>query len=308
MLAAMQRPGGAAGAVTGSPLLLAAAAGGVSAAFAVLWGLRGLPFGTMLLWLTPLPLFLTGLGFGIVPMFMAVSLATLLVAVAGGGLPLAVFVALFGIPAFLLVAASLRGDRLELRGALALLGLWPAFVLLLAAAFIPTEGGLEAAMRRGVEGALNRMGMPAPEQFVETLARVKAAALGFCASVALLFNAGAAQSLLTRLGLARARQVAWTEVRLPRWYPYLPALAAVGALLAPGDSDAVPLSLLLLLLVPLFLQGLAGVHRRLAGRKGRVPMLAVFYLLLLLFLQLVAPALVGLGLVDQFRRPAPNRT
>ena len=57
-----------------------------------------------------------------------------------------------------------------------------------------------------------------------------------------------------------------------------------------------------MLLIPLFLQGLAGVHRRAQGRKGRAPMLALFYVLLVLFLQVIGPALVGLGLYDQFRR------
>jgi hypothetical protein len=59
----------------------------------------------------------------------------------------------------------------------------------------------------------------------------------------------------------------------------------------------------------LFLQGLAGVHTRLRGRKGRRPMLAGFYLLLVLFLQVIGPGLVALGLYDQFlRRPAPRQS
>jgi len=298
----------AGGGLTRSPGLLAALAAGLLAAFCLLWGLRGLPLGVAFLWLTPLPLFLAGLGFGVVSAGAAALIATLLIAVAGGGLPAAVFLVLFGVPVVLLIGAGLRGERLVLSLPLALLGLWPAVVLLGAAVLLPAEGGLEAAMRRGVEAALLRMGLPAPEQFVEALVRVKAAALGFWASLALLGNAAAAQNLLVRRGLNRAAKADWTVVKLPFWYPALPGIAALGFLLAPADADAIPLSLLLLLLVPLFFQGIAGVHRRLAGRKSRVPMLAAFYFLLLLFLQLVAPALVGLGLHDQFRRPAPNRT
>jgi hypothetical protein len=101
----------------------------------------------------------------------------------------------------------------------------------------------------------------------------------------------------------------WAAVRLPGWYPVLPA-AALGLFLAmPAESDILALSALLLLLVPLFLQGVAGVHTRLRGRKGRRPMLAGFYLLLVLFLQVMGPGLVALGLYDQFlRRPAPRQS
>jgi hypothetical protein len=94
-------------------------------------------------------------------------------------------------------------------------------------------------------------------------------------------------------------------VRLPGWYPALPALAAGLFLAAPAGADAVPLSALLLLLVPLLVMGVAGVHARAKGRPARVPMLALFYLLLAMFLQVMGPAMVGLGLYDQFRRRAP---
>jgi len=69
----------------------------------------------------------------------------------------------------------------------------------------------------------------------------------------------------------------------------------------------VPLSALLLLLVPLFFQGLAGIHRRLEGRQARPLMLAAFYLLLAMFLQVIGPGLIGLALYDQFRRRAAPR-
>jgi hypothetical protein len=188
----------------------------------------------------------------------------------------------------------------------ALLGLWPVAALLAAALLLPVEGGLEAAMRNAVEAALARMGMPAPDLLVAELVRVKAAAIGFWTDLALLANAAAAQAFLARHGLALVPRPDWAAVRLPGWYPVLPAVAAGLFLAVPGDGepggDAVPLSALLMLLIPLFLQGLAGVHCRAQGRKGRAPMLALFYVLLVLFLQVIGPALVGLGLYDQFRR------
>jgi hypothetical protein len=213
------------------------------------------------------------------------------------------------VPASLLVTTALRGGQVTLAFPLALLGLWPVVVLLLAALFLADSGGLEAAMREAMEVALTRLGMPAPESLVAELVRVKAGAIGFWADLALLANAAAAAGFLAKRGLLAVPKPDWAAVRLPGWYPVLPALALGLFLVAPSGGDAVPLSALLLLLVPLFLQGIAGVHMRLRGRKGRRPMLAGFYVLLVLFLQVMGPGLVGLGLYDQFqRRTAPRQS
>lgn len=284
--------------------LTAAVAAGLLAAVAALWAFRGLPLGILSLWLTPFPLFVAGWAFGPVPAIVAAALAALLVAVAGGGVPALVFLVLFAVPATLLLATAARSG---LGPALAVLGLWPLAVLLAAAVLLPIEGGLEAAMRDTVESALVRMGLPAPELLVSEVARVKAAAIGFWAAVVLLANAAAARRFVARHGLGPLPAADWTMVRLPGWYPLLPAVAAGVFLSAPSGADAVPLSALLLLLVPLFLQGLAGVHRLARGHKGRVAILSVVYLLLVVFLQVVGPALVGFGLYEQFRRRAAPR-
>ncbi|MDI3308880.1 MAG: hypothetical protein QJR07_17495 [Acetobacteraceae bacterium] len=301
------RPQGPQG-VLANPGLLAAGAAGCAAATAALWAFRGLPLGTALFWAVPFPLFAAGLGFGPGAAVVAAALATLLVAVLGSGLAALVVLALFTLPVPLLVLAGMRDGRFALSLPLALLGLWPMAMLLAAALFLSGEQGLEAVMRSAVETALARMGAQAPDVLVAELVRVKAAAIGFWTGLALLANAAAAQGFLEKRGLALLARPDWTAVRLPAWYPLLPPVAAVLFLAAPEGADAIPLSSLLLLLVPLFLQGIAGVHARLRGRAGRAPMLALFYLLLVLFLQLMGPALVGLGLYDQFRRrPAPRQ-
>jgi hypothetical protein len=164
-------------------------------------------------------------------------------------------------------------------------------------------------MRDAMAASLTRLGIPAPEEFVAALVRVKAGAIGFWAAVSLLANAVAAVGFLAKRGLLAVPRPDWAAVRLPGWYPVLPATALGLFLAIPADSDILALSALLLLLVPLFLQGVAGVHTRLRGRKGRRPMLAGFYLLLVLFLQVMGPGLVALGLYDQFlRRPAPRQS
>jgi Predicted membrane protein (DUF2232) len=308
--------GGGGGGVLANPGLLAAGAAGLAAATLALWAFRGLPGGTALFWATPFPLFAAGLGFGPGSAVAAALLAAGLLAGFGGSVQALAFLALFGIPAPMLLLAGWPrrggGGRFAPGLPLALLGLWPVAVLLLAALLLPGEGGLEAAMRGAVETALSRMGGgmgPVPEALVAQLVRVKAAAIGFWTGLALLANAAVALRFLARRGLARVAPPDPAALRLPGWYPALPAVAAVLFLLAPAGGDAVALSALLLLLVPLFLLGVAGVHTRARGLRGRAPMLALFYLMLVLFLHMMGPALVGLGLYDQFRRrPAPRQS
>jgi len=61
---------------------------------------------------------------------------------------------------------------------------------------------------------------------------------------------------------------------------------------------------LVLLTLPFFLMGIGGVHKRVRGSGGRVWLLAGFYTLMLIFLQIMAPAMVGMGLYEQWARRA----
>jgi hypothetical protein len=285
-----------------NPGLLAAGAAGFAAAFAVVWALHGLPGGTLVFWAAPLPLFAAGLAFRPLVAVAAAGLTAALLAVTAGIPPALVFLALFGVPVALLLGCWRQGS---LGLALAMLGLWPLVMLLAAALFLADDGGLDGAMRASVEGVLLRLDIPASDTLVATLVRLKAGAIGFWAAIALLGNATVAMRLLARGGLLAVPAPAWSTVRLPGWYPLLPPVAALAYLAMP--EDAVPLSALLLLLVPLFFQGVAGVHRRLEGRQARPALLAAFYMLLVMFLQVMGPGLIGLALYDQFRRRAAPR-
>ncbi len=302
-----RRPG-----LLSDPRLLAVGAAGFAAAAAALWALRGLPLGTALFWLSPFPLFAAGLGFGPGAAAAAVGLAAALLWALSGFPAALAFLALFGAPAALLLATGLRGAAPAAGGGafrpalpLALLGLWPVVVLLLAALFLSGGEGLQAAMRAMLETALGRAGFALPDPVLNQVVRVKAAAIGLLSAVALLGNGFAARRALLRWGVPVPPLPDPAAARLPGWYPLLPALAAVVFLAVPAEADAAPLSALLLLLVPLLVMGVAGVHARAKGRPGRVPMLALFYLLLAFFLPQLGSALVGLGLYDQFRRRAP---
>lgn len=295
------------GNVLGNPRWLAGMAAGFTAAILSLWAMRGLPLGFAAFWLTPLPLFAAGLGFGPAAMAWAAGLAAVIHAVMAGVLPMAVFLGAFAVPALLIVVLGFRQGRIEAGLPLAVLGIWPAVVILLmGAAFAGTPGGLEGAMRTAVLQGLQRMGS-SPEQFpVSQLVQVMAAAVGFWSAVSLSVNGAAAQSALARSGLALSPSPRWSHVRLPAWYPPLTGLGAAVWLAFGGEDDVVLLSVLLVLLLPVFLQGIAAVHRRSAGRQGRHFMLGIFYAGLVILSVPAAIAVTAFGFYEQWgRRTSP---
>jgi hypothetical protein len=273
------------------------------AAVLALWAMRGLPLGGLLLWVAPLPLFAAAFAFGARTAIYAIGIAALAVLFGSSLLGLAVFLAVFGVPVALISATSVQAGRMDLSLPLALLGLWPVVVLGLLAVSI---SDLEGEMREAVELGVRRMGVSLPDGMVAQIAQVKAAAAGFWMALLMLGNGAAAQNLVTRQGLALHATPPLDELRLPNWYLPLPLVALALWALVGG---AVALSSMLILLVPVFLLGVAGVHRLLRGRPGRLAFLIGFYLLMLLFLQIMAPLMVGVGLYDQIRRrAAPPQT
>ncbi|NMJ40357.1 hypothetical protein GWK16_03835 [Roseomonas sp. JC162] len=288
-----------------NPRWLAATAGGLAAAVLSLWAMRGLPFGLAAFWLTPLPLFATGLGFGPGAVAGAAGIGAALHVVLAGTLPMIVFLVAFALPAVVIVATGLRGGRIDLSVPLAMFGLWPAIVILGAAlAFAGMPGGLGGAIRTAVEQGVQRMGGLPDALSPDELVRVMAAVLGFWAAISWSVNGAAAQSALARSGLAIAPTPRWSEARLPGWYPVLPGAGAAAWLLFGGEGEVVSLSLLLVLLLPVFVQGIAAVHRYSAGRPGRPFMLGIFYAGLVILSVPAAIAVTAFGFYEQWGRRA----
>lgn len=291
------------GGLFGQPGALAAGAAGLCSALLALWAMRGLPLGGMLLWVAPLPLFAAAFAFGARTAIFAVGVASLAVLLGSTTLGLAVFLAVFGVPVALIAATSVQAGRMDLSLPLAVLGLWPVVVLGVLAASV---SDLEGEMREAVEMGVRRMGVALPDGMIGQIAQVKAAVAGFWMTLLMLGNGIAAQNLVTRRGLALYATPSLDDLRLPNWYLPLPVVALALWSLVGG---AVALSSMLMLLVPVFLLGVVGVHRLLRGRPGRLAFLIGFYLLMLLFLQIMAPLMVGVGLYDQIRRrAAPPQT
>jgi len=291
------------GGLLGSPAALAAGAAGVCSALITLWAMRGMPLGGVLLWLAPLPIFAAAFAFGARTAIFAVAIASGAVLLSSTTLGLAVFLAMFGLPAAMITSTALQSGRMDLSLPLALLGLWPVVVLCILAASV---SDLEGEMREAVEMGVRRLGVAVPDGMVSQIAQVKAAAAGFWMALLMVGNGIAAQTFVTKRGLALYATPSLDDLRLPVWYLPLPLVALLIWSLLGG---AVALSSMIMLLVPVFLLGVVGVHRLLRGRAGRLAFLIGFYLLMLLFLQVMAPLMVGVGLFDQIRRrAAPPQT
>jgi hypothetical protein len=295
--------------ITSDPRWLAGAAGGLAAAVLVLWTMRGYPLGLAAFWLSPMPLFLAGLGFGVPAAALGGAVGVLALLVIGpGNVPGVVFAALFAGPVLAILAVGLRGRRIEAGLPLAILGLWPAASILAGALTMSgSEGGLTGAVRFAVETGLARMGVSAGPGIVEQMTLIMGGALAFWLALAWLANGIAAQSFLARRGLAAAASPIWSETRLPGWYPVLPALAALSWLIF-GGADIVLVSVLLALLVPLLFQGIAFVHWRTRALNGRWMVLLLFYVLLIVFSVPAAALLIGAGVFATFARPSPPST
>jgi hypothetical protein len=207
----------------------------------------------------------------------------------------------FGLPAALLVATGRRGLQLPL----ALLGLLPAGGIVLAAVWLSdAPGGLEGTLRAIAQSTLGRLDLPASTGLVSDIVRVKAAAIGFWLALALLGNAWLAGRVLARLGLIG--RPAWGVARLPGWYMAAPAVALGLWLAADEGADAVRLSLLLVLLVPLLLHGLAALHTRTRGLGERPLLLGALYVALVVLFLPASLAVAGYGAFDLLVRRPPS--
>jgi len=217
--------------------------------------------------------------------------------------PALIYLLGFALPALLMVATGLRAGRLDASVPMALTGIWPALVILLVAVLLAdTPGGFDGALIGSVKQGLTRMGIADAGMPVEQLARIMAPAMAGWMVAALIICGIGAQTTLTRRGMALAATPRWCETRLPIWYGFLPAGAALVWLSGMGGDSSLPFALFLVLLLPFFLLGLAAVHRRSAGRTARPFMLGVFYAGLVILSVPAAIAVTAFGFFEQWGR------
>jgi hypothetical protein len=282
-------------------------AAGCLSAFAVLWVLRGLPLGGLLMWLSPLPLYAAALAFGPQAAAMAAMVAALPLLLLGS-LPAVLAHGLsVGLPVVLTASLALTvppGSAPRLGPPMVALAIMAASLFLAAAmAMAGHPGGLHGALAATFAETLRRAGAAtdAPlDQFADLLAQVVPLAIGLWFLVAMAVNTALAQRLVNRFGLLARPPVLFSALSLPRWYAALPVTAAIAALLLPEGPRYAAGGVAEILILPFFLLGLTLVHAMARTTSSPRGWLVAFYVALMIFSAPVLFAVTGAGFAEQF--------
>lgn len=282
------------------------AAGSLSA-FALLWVLRGMPLGGVLMWLSPLPLYACALAFGTGAVAMAALVAAVPLLVFGDLAAALAHAVTVGLPVVLTVWIAFAvpaGSPPRLGPPVAALAILAASLFLIAAiAMAGHPGGLHGALRATFLRAFSDAGAPADApvaQFADLLARVVPLAIGLWFLVAMALNTALAQRLVNRFGLLARPPVLFSALNLPRWYPALPVVAGLAALLLPEGLRYAVGGAAEILVLPFFLLGLALVHALAGASTSPRGWLVAFYIALMIFSAPVLFAVTGAGFADHF--------
>ncbi|MBM3555834.1 MAG: DUF2232 domain-containing protein [Alphaproteobacteria bacterium] len=292
--------------------LLAIPAGAASGAFHLAL-LLGSPGAFVFAYLATLPLFLTGLALGWGPTALAGAVATLVVAFGTDAWPALWYATIDAIPAAILVRQALLW-RAEENGAVTwyppgLLATWicgyaGAVLLALALWFSGEPNGLEGRIENAIGPALQRLSMIMPvrieDEATKTLIAVMPMGVSVSWAIMLGVNMALAQGLLGRFGKALRPAPRLVEYGLGPLMTLAFALGLAASFL-DGTTRLVGLAVAGTTGLAYAVAGIALVHA-LAARTGdrRKWVLALFYIGFLLFYVWALPALMVMGLADQW--------
>ncbi len=292
---------------------LIALAGGFLSAIAAMAILAGVPGGMVLVYLSPLPLFLVGLGFGTRATALGGVAGLLITGVAGGLMAAAAYTMISAFPAWLVVRWALS-SRPAADGSIAwypigtaLGGLAALAAGMVVAASLILDRGVAGGLEDMIAGHLNgpvsaiwpSLSDPNRDVVVGLLAPVFPGAMGAVWVLMSILNGALAQSILVRLGRNLRPTPSMSDLTLPDWSSWALVGAAAAALVGSGDVEYVAKNIAIILAVPFFILGLSVVHT-LAGRMAASGiLLAGFYLILLVFGGAIL-VVAGIGVVEQW--------
>ena len=291
-----------------------AVAGGLAAALLFVSLAKGNVGGVMLMGMTPLPLFLAGLSFGIAPAAIA-SMVGAVVILAADTLYGTVFVVDFALPVMTVVALALWRRRGETK--------WPSagrlifgLTALAAVVFIASDvslagqpGGMEGSLRLAVSALSKELRDQDPQIGEQAEALLQAAVrwmpgLGASAWIGLIAANGVlAQGALAGFGWARRPAPTLADVTVP-WWALVPLALALGAAvlgrdLLGGEIAFAGSNLTVILAMPFLFQGLGVIHALAARSTKRTWLLVGVYGAVLIFGWPI-PLIVALGVIEQW--------
>lgn len=286
--------------------LLAAAAGLASAALFVL-GNSGSPYGMVLAYLAPAPLFLAGLTLGGLAAVAGGAAGAVLAVATAGPLAALGYLLADAVPVAILVRQALL-SRPGADGAVEwyppgllaawLTGIGMAGLAVMALVLIAGGAGLEGAVRGLATEVAAVLEAPQPELFVDLVSPLLPGSVAAVWMLMLTVNGALAQAAAVSGKRARRPTPDIGALELPFWPAAVGAMAAVAGLTVGGDAGYFLRNLAVVAAVPFLLQGLGVVHVLSRRTSGGVPMLVVFYALLVV-LAWVSVLIALLGLVEQ---------
>lgn len=286
----------------------------------------GIPGAMLFLYAIPLPLYLAGLSRGTTACAVAVGAGSLAATAIGGIAVSGPFLAMFGLPAVVVVWRALSqkmavSENRELCPIGQILG-WLTLLAvagILAAALLAagSEGGLEGQIRQMLPKALALVfDGPMPEELapqIDQLVRLFPAMLAMMWIIMTALNAALAQIVLTRRGRAARPSPIWLAVEAPAWTPYAFSAAVILGAVGPDSLQFIGENLAPALAMPYFFVGLAVVHSLVRRLSARTLVLVIFYMLLILLGIFAMVLVAALGFAEMWlglrrRGSAPGRS
>ncbi|HEY7294819.1 MAG TPA: DUF2232 domain-containing protein [Dehalococcoidia bacterium] len=263
------------------------------------------PGALILVYMTQLPLFVAGLWFGTGAAALAGITGSALLLASSKLLDAVLFAAVNAIPVVLLVRQALLA-RTGSDGTLAWYppGLLTAWLTGLALAGIGGAlllfggpGGLHATLQDVVSQVLDRLArrpLPNRDQVAEALALLIPGVIAASWMVMAVINATLAQGLLARFGANWRPTPDLAQLTLPLWVPLALGLAAAATMLG-GAFHFLGINMIIALLVPFCLAGLAVLHTAARRLSHPTMVLVCFYTVAATFgWPFLVVALVGL--------------
>jgi hypothetical protein len=304
----------------------AAGCGLVSALFQ-LSILTGSPGSFILAYLAQFPLFVAGLSLGTAGAAVAGAAAAAAMASAPWPWSTAIFLVANALPVLLLTHKAMQRRMLDSAeaqpersrvewypaGSLVvwLVGLGVVAVVAAGVAWSGSPGGLHSSVREMLSTEIGRLlvrgeAAAVPAAQLDGVISLLAAVFPALAASSWLIMAAAngvlAQGVLARFGRNARPSPDLAALALPGWAPVPVAIAGLLATFGSDDGTLayVGLNVLLVLGVAFFFAGLAVVHAAVRRYPARGPLLAAFYVLMVIFGGWPIVLVIGLGFVDQW--------